>query len=75
MGCTGALNVSVCPGKPVVDSHDTDVKGGARLLGFLSVNQYTQGRKLRVRRGEVVYDFEEAGPAPDMQVGNVVIST
>ena len=60
---------------PVVDSHDTDVKGGARLLGFLSVNQHTQGRKLSVRRGEVVYDFEEAGPAPDMQVGNVVIST
>lgn len=60
---------------PLVDSNQTDSHGGARLLGFLSLTRYDTGRKLTVRRGEVVYDMNEAGPAPDMQIGNVVIST
>ena len=56
---------------PIVD--DEDIKfGGSKLLGFVMI-QSILPRKLQARRGEILYDMEEGGPAPDIQVGNVVI--
>ena len=51
---------------PVVD--DEDIKfGGSKLLGFVMI-QSILPRKLQARRGEILFDMEEGGPAPDIQV-------
>lgn len=56
---------------PVVD--DEDVKnGGSRLLGFVMIQTVTP-RKISTRTGEIAFDFEEGGPAPSVQVGELVI--
>ena len=56
---------------PIVD--DEDVKnGGSRLLGFVMI-QNVIPRKISTRTGEIVFDFEEGGPAPSVQVGELVI--
>ena len=73
---TGSLSDFLASGQreaaiPIVD--DEDVKfGGSRLLGFVMI-QSILPRKLQSRRGEIEFDLEEGGPAPDIQVGNVVI--
>ncbi len=73
---TGSLSEFLSSGQreaaiPVVD--DEDIKfGGSRLMGFVMI-QSILPRKLQSRRGEIVFDLEEGGPAPDIQVGNVVI--
>ncbi len=59
---------------PVID--DTDRKySGVRFLGFVQLQNYIP-RKVTIRRGEAetLWDMDEGGPAPTMQVGNVVIS-
>ena len=54
---------------PVVD--DADEKfGGLRLKGFMLL-QSVQPRKLSTRRGDIVFDLEEGGPAPSMKLGTV----
>lgn len=55
----------------MVDSEDTKF-GGAKLLGFVMI-QSVIPRKLASRRGDIEYDFEEGGPAPLMEVGNIRI--
>lgn len=39
------------------------------MIGFVMM-QSILPRKLQSRRGEIVYDMEEGGPAPDIQVRN-----
>ena len=56
---------------PVVDSEDTKF-GGSKLVGFVMI-QSVIPRKLASRRGDIEYDFEEGGPAPLMEVGNIRI--
>lgn len=56
---------------PVIDDEDTKF-GGHKLLGFVMI-QSVLPRKLQSRRGEIVFDMEEGGPAPEIQVGNVII--
>jgi hypothetical protein len=52
---------------PVVD--DDDVKhGGKRLIGFVMLRS-VMPRKLSSRRGEIVFDMEEGGPAPSLKLG------
>lgn len=53
---------------PIIDEEDIK-HGGNRLIGFVLV-QVVNPRKLSTRRGEVVLDFEEGGPAPTMNLGN-----
>lgn len=56
---------------PVVNTEDTKF-GGAKLLGFVML-QSVMPRKLSSRRGDIDFDFEEGGPAPIMEVGNIRI--
>ena len=56
---------------PIVDDEDNKF-GGSKLLGFVMI-QSILPRKLQSRRGEIAYDMEEGGPAPEIQVGNVII--
>ena len=56
---------------PVVDEGD-GVHGGKRLLGFVRLESVVP-RRLGARRGDIAWDLEEGGPAPAMQIGNVVI--
>ena len=58
---------------PVIDSDDSQ-HGGQRLLGFVML-QSVIPRKIKARRGELTYDLEEGGAAPNMQIGNLVISS
>lgn len=56
---------------PIVNDDDTQF-GGAKLLGFVRI-QTLVPRKINARRGEIPFDFDEGGPAPTLQVGNVII--
>lgn len=56
---------------PVIDESDHKY-GGNKLLGFVLIQSVTP-RKLSTRRGEVVFDLEEGGPAPTMKLGNIVV--
>ena len=56
---------------PVVDDSDA-MHGGHRLLGFVRIEAVTP-RRLGARRGDISFDLEEGGPAPSIQIGNVVI--
>lgn len=58
---------------PIVDEQDTQ-HGGAKFLGFVLV-QVVQPRKLSTRRGEVVFDLEEGGPPPTLNLGNIVVGS
>lgn len=56
---------------PIVE--ETDQKhDGSKFIGFVMV-QIVQPRKLSTRRGEIVFDLEEGGPAPTMNLGSIVI--
>jgi hypothetical protein len=57
---------------PVVDNEDI-MHGGSKFLGFVLMKAVIP-RKLSSRRGEIVFDLEEGGPAPSMQLGNLVIT-
>ena len=52
---------------PVVDDA-LQKQGGYKLTGFVML-QAAHPRKLFSRRGEVVFDLEEGGPAPSMKLG------
>lgn len=52
---------------PIVDDDDEKF-GGQRLKGFMLLS-VIQPRKLSSRRGDVVFDMEEGGPAPTMKLG------
>jgi hypothetical protein len=52
---------------PIVDENDAKF-GGYKLIGFLMVQPVTP-RKLYSRRGEILFDLEEGGPAPLMKFG------
>lgn len=54
---------------PIVDEEDAR-HGGHRLLGYVLV-QVVQPRKLSTRRGEIVFDLEEGGPAPSLKLGRL----
>lgn len=56
---------------PIVDEHDSQ-HGGSKFLGFVLV-QVVQPRKLSTRRGEVIFDLEEGGPPPTLNLGNIVV--
>jgi len=73
---TGGLDSFLASGEkevvvPVVDDAD-EQHGGRRLLGFVMLTNVLP-RKLAARRGEIAFDLEEGGPAPSMQIGNVMI--
>lgn len=57
---------------PIIEESDSQ-HGGSKFLGFVLV-QVVQPRKLSTRRGEVVFDLEEGGPAPTMNLGNIVVT-
>ena len=59
---------------PVIDDEADSVHGEGKLLGFVMLTSVVP-RKLAARRGEVVYDLEEGGPPPSLQVGNIVVSS
>lgn len=52
---------------PIVDEDD-EMFGGQRLKGFMLLSAI-QPRKLSSRRGDIVFDLEEGGPAPTMKLG------
>lgn len=52
---------------PIVDEDD-EMYGGQRLKGFMLLTAI-QPRKLSTRRGEILFDHEEGGPAPTMKLG------
>lgn len=57
---------------PVVDDND-EKHGGLRLKGFMLV-QAVSPRKLGSRRGNILYDMNEGGPAPSMKLGKFVLA-
>ena len=74
---TGGLDSFVASGEkeavlPLVDEDDVR-HGGYRLKGFMLL-QSVQPRKLSTRRGEVVFDLEEGGPAPSMKLGDARVA-
>jgi hypothetical protein len=56
---------------PVIDE-DSAKHGGHILLGFVLIQVVTP-RKLSTRRGDIVFDLEEGGPAPTVKLGNLVM--
>lgn len=54
---------------PVVDENDSK-HGGYKLLGFVMI-QPVMPRKISSRRGEIAFDFEEGGSAPNLKLGMI----
>lgn len=52
---------------PVVDDDDSMFDGN-RLLGFVMLKA-VMPRKVTSRRGEIIFDFDEGGPAPSLKLG------
>ena len=59
---------------PVIDDEADSIHGEGKLLGFVMLTS-VMPRKLHARRGEIVYDLEEGGAPPSLQVGNIVVSS
>lgn len=57
---------------PVIEDDD-DKFGGKKLIGFVLMQPVTP-RKISTRRGEIVFDMDEGGPVPTMQVGNIIVT-
>lgn len=52
---------------PIIDEEDPQ-HGGNKLMGFVLV-QVVNPRYLSTRRGDVLLDYEEGGPAPTLNLG------
>lgn len=58
---------------PIVEDKDVQ-HDGKRFLGFVLLQVVTP-RKLSTRRGEIVFDLDEGGPEPVLNLGNIVVSS